>query len=199
MIRLFRGSSIEGLATISEISEIKNIKLIRPLLNNTKQELIDFLNNKKITWFEDETNNNEKFLRNKIRKFLASFPEEKILQKRLKKTGDYFLKMREFFDEKTAQEKSKITFKNPDGSYIINHLDLKNLPEEIALKILAEILISVGNKTYKPRREKLQNFYKYLFSEKKLKPRNFYKCMLKQINDHQILISSEEFITTFQL
>ena len=188
LIRLLRGSSIEGLASISEIKDIQEIKLIRPLLNLNKQQLKDFLISKKISWFEDESNNDEKFLRNKIRNFLASFPEEKILQNRLKNTGDYFLKMREFFDEKTAQEKTRISFKNKDSSYVINREELKKLPEEIALKILAEILVEISNKIYKPRREKLQRFFNYLCNDQELKPRNFYNCMLKKINSHEVLI-----------
>ncbi len=188
LIRLFRGSSIEGLASISEVKEIQEIKLIRPLLNFNKQQLKDFLISKKISWFEDESNNDEKFLRNKIRNFLASFPEEKILQTRLKNTGDYFFKMREFFDEKTAQEKSRISTKNKDSSYIINREELKKLPEEIALKILAEILVEISEKIYKPRREKLQRFFDYLCTNQDLKPRNFYNCMLKKINNNEVLI-----------
>ena len=39
LIRLFRGSSIEGLSSINEINEINKIKLIRPLLNFNKNQL----------------------------------------------------------------------------------------------------------------------------------------------------------------
>jgi tRNA(Ile)-lysidine synthase len=191
LIRLFRGSSIEGLSSINEINEIDQITLIRPLLNFHKNQLKEYLISKNISWFEDETNDDEKFLRNKIRNFLASFPDENLLQNRLKNTADYFLKMREFFDEKTHIEKSRITQLNPDGSWIIDHHELKKLPQELALKIVGEILISVGKQIYKPRREKLLRFYEYIFSSDKLKPRNFYRCMLKQVNDQQILIFPE--------
>ncbi len=191
LIRLFRGSSIEGLASINEINEVQQIKLIRPLLDIHKQQLKDFLIAQKISWFEDESNNDEKFLRNKIRNFLASFPEQNLIENRIKKTADYFLKMREFFDEKTNIEKSKIVHKNIDSSYKINILELKKIPEEIALKILAEILMEIGGKNYKPRREKLQRIFEYICSQEKLKTRSFYRCLLKPVNDQQILIFPE--------
>ena len=60
-------------------------------------------------------------------------------------------------------------------------------------KILGEILISVGKQIYKPRRKKLEKFYEYIFSSTKIKPRNFYRCMLKQVNDQQILIFPDNF------
>ncbi len=191
LIRLFRGSSIEGLSSINEINEINKIKLIRPLLNFNKNQLKNYLISKKISWFEDETNDDEKFLRNKIRNFLTSFPEQNLIENRIKKTADYFLEMRNFFDEKTNIEKSRISSLNPDGSWIVNLCELKKIPEEIALKILGEILMEIGKKNYKPRREKLERLFEYICSQEKLKTRTFYGCLLKPVNDQQVLIFPE--------
>jgi len=191
LIRLFRGSSIEGLSSINEINEINKIKLIRPLLNFNKNQLKNYLINKKISWFEDETNDDEKFLRNKIRNFLTSFPEQNLIENRIKKTADYFLEMRNFFDEKTNIEKSRISSLNPDGSWIVNLCELKKIPEEIALKILAEILMEIGKKNYKPRRKKLERLFEYICTQEKLKIRTFYGCLLKPVNNQQILIFPE--------
>lgn len=46
----------------------KGINILRPLLNYTKQDLIDYLNKKEIIYGVDESNQSTKYTRNKIRK-----------------------------------------------------------------------------------------------------------------------------------
>lgn len=193
LIRLFRGSSIDGLSSINEIANLDKLFLIRPLLNFTKDNLQDYLISKNITWFEDETNSDEKFLRNKIRNFLNSFDDSNLLQKRIKKTADYFLEMREFFEEKVNSEMLKITSKIDDFSYIVNRKKLALINQEIAQKIIAKILLNLSKKKYMPRRVKLENFVEYLISDKQLKPRSFCYCLTKKVNDEEVLIYLNKF------
>ena len=47
-----------------------NIRIIRPLFNINKQELVDYLTANNIKWFEDESNTSSKYQRNRIRLFL---------------------------------------------------------------------------------------------------------------------------------
>lgn len=191
LIRLFRGSGLDGLSTMAKVSEFNKIKLIRPLLNFEKEHLKEFLRAKKIRWFEDETNEDEKFLRNKIRKFFDSFEEKNLIQKRIKNATDEIARMRDFFDEIVLQEARKILELQRDGSFLINHKKFQKLDEKIALKILALVLMEVGKKNYKPRLEKLKNFYEYLTKNNDIKPRNFYGCMAKKFDEKRIIIFPE--------
>ena len=99
LIRLFRGSGLDGLSPIQKISEINGIKIIRPFLEISKDELKNYLIAKNIEWFEDESNDDEKFLRNKIRKFLASFDDKNLIEKRIYNASLEISKTRDFFDE----------------------------------------------------------------------------------------------------
>jgi tRNA(Ile)-lysidine synthase TilS/MesJ len=45
-----------------------NPDIIRPLIHKTKQELIDYANEHKLKWIDDSTNDDEKYLRNYVRK-----------------------------------------------------------------------------------------------------------------------------------
>ena len=60
---------------LREISVINNIYIYRPLLNYTKQDLIDYLNENKIPYYDDITNKNTSRLRNKIRTFKLNSEE----------------------------------------------------------------------------------------------------------------------------
>lgn len=187
LIRLFRGSGLDGLSTIREIVDFNEIKLVRPLLNFEKEDLKKFLRAKKVRWFEDETNSDEKFLRNKIRNFLETFPEKDLIQKRIKNSSDEIAKMRDFFDELMWRETKEIVVFE-DKRVLINREKFRELDEKIALKILAFALMKIGKKNYKPRREKLERFYEYLIAKDVLKLRNFYGCTSKKLDETNVVI-----------
>lgn len=191
LIRLFRGSGLDGLSTMKEASDYKKIKLVRPLLDFEKDDLKIFLVSKKIKWFEDETNDDEKFLRNKIRKFFESFEEKNLIQKRIKNATDEIASMRDLFDDLMLDKAREVLEFNKLGYFLINHEKLRKTEEKIALKILALVLMEVGGEVYKPRLEKLKNFYEYLVKNSEIKPRNFYGCMAKKFDEKHIVIFRE--------
>ncbi|MBR1601517.1 MAG: tRNA lysidine(34) synthetase TilS [Alphaproteobacteria bacterium] len=75
LMRIQRGSGLSGLCSIRECSNLGDLKILRPLLKTEPEVLRDYLRNKKIEWIEDESNQNTKYLRNKIRKFLPLLNE----------------------------------------------------------------------------------------------------------------------------
>jgi tRNA(Ile)-lysidine synthase len=191
LIRLFRGSGLDGLSAIGVRRQASGVSLVRPLLDVAKDDLKNFLRQKKIKWFEDETNLDEKFLRNKIRKFFESFEEQNLIQKRIKNAADEIAKMRDFFDEIVALEAAEIVELQANGSFLINHKKFQNLDEKTAQRILVSILMKVGGKIYKPRLEKLKNFYEYLRGDE-IKLRNFYGCSAKKFDVERVVIMVEK-------
>lgn len=75
LMRLQRGSGLQGLCAIREVSEYNGLKILRPLLNTNPHVLKNYLSAKNIKWIEDESNQDTKYLRNKIRKFLPTLSE----------------------------------------------------------------------------------------------------------------------------
>ena len=188
LIRLFRGSGLDGLSPMQEISEINGIKIIRPFLEISKDELKNYLIAKNIEWFEDETNDDEKFLRNKIRKFLASFDDKNLLEKRIYNASKEISKTRDFFDEIMEAREFEIIEENADNLTLINRRKLGEINSSIALKILAKILMKIGDKKYKPRKEKLIRFYEYLIADGAIKKREFYGCVVEKYRDEKVKI-----------
>lgn len=68
-INLTRGTGWRGLAVLN------NSNIVRPLLQKTKQELYDYALTHNLEWVEDETNQTNVYLRNRLRKKLATLPE----------------------------------------------------------------------------------------------------------------------------
>jgi tRNA(Ile)-lysidine synthase len=188
LIRLFRGSGLDGLSPMQKISEINGVKIVRPFLEISKDELKNYLIEKNISWFEDETNDDEKFLRNKIRKFLASFDDKNLLEKRIYNASLEISKTRDFFDEIMNENELEIIEQNADNLTIINRQKLAEINQAIALKILAKILMKIGDKKYKPRKEKLIRFYEYLIADGMIKKREFYGCVCEKYQDEKVKI-----------
>ena len=63
LINLSRGTGIEGLSGIP----VQNEKVIRPLLNFSRQEILSYAKDNTLQWREDSSNSESKYLRNKIR------------------------------------------------------------------------------------------------------------------------------------
>ena len=188
LIRLFRGSGLDGLSPMQEISEINGVKIMRPFLEISKDELKNYLIEKNISWFEDETNDDEKFLRNKIRKFLASFDDKNLLEKRIYNASKEISKTRDFFDEIMMGYELEIIEQNADNLILINRYRLAEINPAISLKILAKILMKIGDKKYKPRKEKLIRFYEYLIADGAIKKREFYGCVVEKYQDEKVKI-----------
>ncbi|MGD1823102.1 MAG: tRNA lysidine(34) synthetase TilS [Pleomorphochaeta sp.] len=82
IMRSFNGSSLLSLTCIKEYREQDSIKIIRPLLSYTKNDLQLLLKVSGFSWSEDSTNAETDYLRNRIRKEIspkveAIFPDVK--------------------------------------------------------------------------------------------------------------------------
>lgn len=192
IIRLFRGSGLDGLSTMSSNYQLNGINIIRPMLDFTKEDLIKYLKVKQVKWFEDETNNDEKFLRNKIRKFLSSFEDKDLISLRIKNTSDQISQIRDQFDDLLLDVAKKSLKYNPERNFFVVDKDcLKDSNQLISLKIIALVLMEISGKEYKPRREKLQSFYSRIL-EDNFKNINFYGSMAISINSKYLAIFTEE-------
>ena len=67
IMKIIRGSNLEGYAGIKKISKKNNYYIIRPFLEYTKEDLINYNNKHNITFFTDTSNYNTKYTRNRIR------------------------------------------------------------------------------------------------------------------------------------
>ena len=65
--RIPRGTSVNGLISPKPISQIDNITILRPFIHTTKDLIRESLLNCSIPWREDESNKENKYLRNKMR------------------------------------------------------------------------------------------------------------------------------------
>lgn len=80
LMRLIRGSGLSGLSAMRP----KNGAVIRPLIEMSREDIVHYLKNRNISFREDKSNTDPKYLRNKIRHELIPFLE-KNFQPQMKK------------------------------------------------------------------------------------------------------------------
>ena len=66
-MRLRRGTTLAGLRGIQETRELNGTILYRPLLNVSREDLLAYAQEHGLEWCEDESNDDVKFARNKVR------------------------------------------------------------------------------------------------------------------------------------
>lgn len=77
LLQLFRGSGVAGLAAMPELSPFASGWHARPLLSRSREELERWLRAQGLTWIEDDTNADEKFDRNFLRRRVLPLVRER--------------------------------------------------------------------------------------------------------------------------
>lgn len=188
-IRLFRGSGIDGLSSMRDITELYGIIIIRPFLKIYKKQIQNYLNENKVEWMEDKSNSDEKFLRNKIRKFINTFDNRDEIISRISFAIEEINKNRVLIDSFISKiEKNNVKF-DTFGSCIFNK-NLLNEKEDILLKIFAKIAMKISGNIYKPRLEKLKRLVNIIKNSNKIRY-TFYGCIFETYNNNLFIVYRE--------
>lgn len=159
LFRMIRGTSLEGLEGISE----KRDKYIRPINEVYKKEIMEYLDENKISYVIDSTNLENDYTRNSIRLDLISFIEKKYNPKFKEKIGNLLKEIREVNE-----------IIEPDYSKYIkeNILSVTELNKEKNDYIKGKIINTYLNNNGVPvSRKKIENIISILYSggSKKIK------------------------------
>jgi len=125
LINLTRGTGLEGLTGIPSIN--KNI--VRPLLVFSRDEIENYAEINKISWREDASNKETKYLRNKIRHKIMPILKElnpNLLKSHIK-TTTFLNQSQQIIDDRISDVSDKIITKK-NGLIKINISELLKLP-----------------------------------------------------------------------
>lgn len=76
LMRMVRGSSLDGYSGFKSIVQMDGYKIVRPLIIYTKRELEEYDKENGVTYFVDSSNNKDKYTRNRYRKYVLPFLKE---------------------------------------------------------------------------------------------------------------------------
>ena len=188
-IRLLRGSGLKGLISLDTKNRIGNKNLLRPLLNQKKEDLI--LISKKVFNFyvNDPTNNDEKYRRITIRKLIYELQKNGLDKKKFYnviKNLKHSNSVINFYVNENI-EKNAI-FQKKNKRYILNQLFFHQ-PHEIIFRALSDCLRKIGKKYYPVRGKKLDKIINDL-EKGNLSKATLGGCIIKKVNQ-TVIISKE--------
>ena len=216
LMKIIRGSNINGYAGIKKVSKLNDYYIVRPFLDYTKNELLDYIKMNNIKYYEDITNNDINYTRNRFRKKMIPLlkEEDEFVHKKFIKYSKTLLEYKEYVEYEVR--------KNLNNIYFDNKLDIKKfneLHDFLQKNILYTILNDIyGNKENIIKEKHINNIlnlvkntrpnssvklpqnvyaikeYNNLFFSKNEKDDSNYKILLDQdltINNHKITFLKE--------
>lgn len=178
LLRLKRGSGLDGLAAMAHVRE-GFPRLLRPLLDVPKARLSAFLENRHHTWIEDPTNQNPDYERNRIDAFLAESNPLRLTTHRIASAVAGLARAKKTLERDVAAILVESVTVSPLGMAEMDLAAFRKQPQEIQLRLLSRILLTIGGNTYPPRSARLSRLRQALLSEAPAQGRTLGGCRIR--------------------
>ncbi|HZB92116.1 MAG TPA: tRNA lysidine(34) synthetase TilS [Stellaceae bacterium] len=162
LLRLARGSGLDGLAGMPAVAEHRQCRVLRPLLDLPRARLEATLRGFGQPWIEDPSNRNPAYARVRVRQAQAQLAEAGLGPARLAATAARLGRARSALEAAVAALLAAAVLVHPEGFVRFDGAALRRAPAEIGLRALAVVLSMVGGGAYPPRLERLERLYRDL-------------------------------------
>jgi len=159
LLRLGRGSGLDGLAAMASVSETSGLRLLRPLLELSKARLQATLEARRLAWVEDPSNDDRAFARVRLRRLLPELAGEGMTPARLGSASQNLGRARAALESDVAAVLARAVRPDPAGFLDLDPAVLAAASEEVSRRALARCLMAVGGRDYTPRLERLERLH----------------------------------------
>lgn len=150
LMRLGRGSGIDGLASMAEWRDAFGMRWLRPMLGAGRTELRDWLRARGTDWIDDPSNDNEDFDRIRVRKAIASLNLD---VSALARAATHIGEARDALSHYAAAATSDAVIAR--GRIILPRRAFSDTPAEIRRRIVVAACRWITGADYPPRRATL--------------------------------------------
>ena len=188
-LRMVRGSGLKGLVSLGEITRIKNINLLRPLIKFDKKDLL-FVSKFVFKFYVDDPSNyNTKFNRIRIRNFIDQLKLIGLNKKKFQLTIENLKssdKTIRFYVNRNKKVNSKV---NERKKELILKEDFFDNSYEVVFRSLTDLIHFIGKKQNPVRGKKIDNILTKI-KKKRLFKETLGGCVIKMIN-HTVILTKE--------
>lgn len=188
LIRLERGSGIDGLSAMNKKIFFNGVYILRTLLTFSRKVLTEYALSRNIKWIEDSSNQNDKYKRTIYRNFIKASSNPEVLIKRICLTS---MHMRRALA--ALMYYTKIAFDECTAISALGYIEIKltyfyQLPEEIATRVLVYSLMAIGGKYYKPRYSSFDNIFNQIWKKNYEKSQTLNGCIILKTESSVLII-----------
>ncbi len=165
LIRLAKGSGLDGLAAMKSTQDYKDtITLCRPLLGLLKQDLVQYCEENKIAYAQDPTNENEDYLRPRLRQSFEALEKEGLSVDRLATLSKRLQRARAALEEISQKAFDTALKEKKEDTVRIDFNITLTQTEEIAFRMLIKATRILREEApYNIRMDRLENLFEDLY------------------------------------
>ena len=186
-IRMLRGSGLKGLISLDKKNKIGNKNLLRPLLDQRKEDLTFISKNVFNFYVQDPTNNDEKYLRIKIRKLITELQKNGLDKNKFIKTIKNLKHSNNVINFYVSENLKKNTFFSNKSNKLILNKNFFHQPYEVIFRAFSESIKLIGKKYYSPRGKKLDKIIKDIKNNHLFRA-TLGGCIIEKVNETVIIL-----------
>lgn len=156
-MRLSGGSGLDGLAGLQSVAQRGDLMLLRPLLDIRRSDLRTYCQRHGVTWIEDPSNGNERYLRPRLRAFEEMLAEEGLTPARLSQTLSKLAQASDALRIIADQAFDAAVVCHAVGYVSLRPDLLANFPPDIRYRVFSKILHLFAPQDYPPSYEGVEN------------------------------------------
>jgi tRNA(Ile)-lysidine synthase len=180
LMRLARGSGVDGLAGMAATSRFGGVTWLRPLLGVRRAALRAWLEAQGAGWIEDPSNADAAFQRVRARRALAALAPLGLDAEGLAATAERMADARAALEAQARALAAEAVVAGPAGDLLLRPDLILPAPREIGLRLLAWATMWVSGATYRPRLERLRALYDRLRAEGVGRGATLHGCVLRE-------------------
>ena len=151
LLRLARGSGVDGLSGMATLRKRDGTIWFRPLLTFRRAELRQFLKSKRIKWVDDPSNDDDRFDRIKMRNAQSALDDLGLTVDRLVETATRMSTARRALERISKDHATRVMSPTKLGTVKIDIAAFNSLPLELRYRLFAHALKWVSGSIYRPR------------------------------------------------
>ena len=188
-IRMLRGSGLKGLISLDKENKIGDKNLLRPLLDQKKEDLVFLSKNVFNFYVQDPTNNDEKYQRIKIRKLIKELQKNGLDKNKFFKTIKNLKYSNKVVNFYVSENLKKNTFFSDRSNKLILNKIFFHQPYEVIFRAFSESIKLIGKKYYSVRGKKLDKIIKDIENNQSFRA-TLGGCIIEKVNE-TVIISKE--------
>lgn len=185
---LVRGAGSDGLSALYwQRNLTENIKLVRPLLNFSRQETLEFCQQFKLPIWEDIYNTKKKYARNRIRLDLIPYLQQQFnpkVEEKLAQTAELLRADVSYLEEQAKEILEVIITDNRQG---LNRLKLSKYPLALQRRVIRQFLIENLQKS--SNFEQIEEVRKLINSPNKTRTSTLIKNQFAEVKNTLIILT----------
>lgn len=154
LMRLARGSGIDGLTAMYPLTSRDGLRILRPLLEFARGDLRSWLESEKILWCDDPSNDDPRFDRVRARQMFAQLETLGLTRKRLLQTVDH-MQAAHISLQRAALAFARQHVRQDAGDLLLSPDALDLEKADAPRRVMAAAFAWVASNTYRPRFEQL--------------------------------------------